>query len=59
VQLFVKIAPEIVQGKKLARWFIQINKYYLDLFKAINNTGQTEIIGESPILSNRLLLCFW
>ena len=42
----------------LARWFIQINKYYLDLFKAINNTGRTEIIGESPIFSNRLLLCF-
>ena len=37
-----------MQGEKLARWFIQINKFYLDLFNAINNirasweTGQKE-----------------
>lgn len=35
--VFVKIAPKIVQGEKLASCFIQINKFYLDLFKAINN----------------------
>ena len=37
-----------MQDEKLARWFIHINKFYFDLFNAINNirasweTGQKE-----------------